>query len=1102
MAIDTARVRGYLQDGDLTSLFLDELGWDRYPGRPLTVTVGTGRWTLRGVAQKRDLAVLAVAPGPDGQAPDSATRRRIEREVAKVAHEHLLIFTDAAGTEQTWQWARREPGGPTAYREQRYTVGQSGTALGETLGALAFSLDEEERLDITAVTARVRGAFDVERVTKKFYERFKAEHGVFLTFIEGIAVQGDREWYASLMLNRLMFVYFIQKKGFLDGNRDYLRDRLRLIREGRGDGQFLSFYRYFLRRLFHEGLDLRVEARDAALERLLGTVPYLNGGLFAMHQLEEDNPDIDIPDDAFERVFAFFDEFRWRLDERPLRDDGEINPDVLGYIFEKYINQKQMGAYYTKEDITGYIGTNTIVPFLLGRATEDVAIAFEADGAAWRLLREHPDRYIHDAVLKGVDAPLPPDIAAGEHDVRARGGWNRPADPAVALPTETWREFMARRARCHDLRAKLAAGEVHAVDDLTTLNLNIRQFAHDIIAYSEGPEVVRALYRAIGRITVLDPTCGSGAFLFAALNILQPLYAACLDRMQAFVEDADRAAAGRNGQGARSHEDFRTTLKQVASHPNRAYFILKSIILDNLYGVDIMEEAVEICKLRLFLKLASQVEPERGKPNYGLEPLPDIDFNIRAGNTLIGFASYAAVAGSLRGGTQGKLDLFGDMPAIERRAQGVERAFAAFHDAQTRPDGAPALLGEAKRQLREELAALGGELDRYLAAEYGVDMAKAGDLAHWRAAYQPFHWFTEFHRIIAGGGFDVIVGNPPYIELRALTKYRTHGYSTEDSGNLYALVMERCFALRARNGRQGFIVPVSSISTDRYESLQQLLAQYQTHTSAYDDRPSRLFDGLEHIRLTIHLIGPRVHTPQLYSTRYHKWNAVERPTLFNLLHHVPSRASLVEGSVPKLSSGAEQSIIAKLSRQRQRLASSYSQQGRGQVYYSRKVGYFLQVLDFEPEVRNGRGERRPPSEFKALRFADEPTAKSALCCLNSNLFYWFVTVYSDCRHLNKREVDAFPVALATLADSASGLELVRLAGSLMDNLQEHSDHRKMKFKHDTLMVQHIFPKLSKPIIDQIDRVLAVHYGFSEEELDFIINYDIKYRMGREAEDDD
>ena len=84
-------------------------------------------------------------------------------------------------------------------------------------------------------------------------------------------------------------------------------------------------------------------------------MPYLNGGLFDVHELERANPEIEIPDEAFERLFDFFDAYQWHLDDRPLRADNEVNPDVLGYIFEKYVNQKQMGAYYTKEDITDYI---------------------------------------------------------------------------------------------------------------------------------------------------------------------------------------------------------------------------------------------------------------------------------------------------------------------------------------------------------------------------------------------------------------------------------------------------------------------------------------------------------------------------------------------------------------------------------------------------------------------------------------------------------------------------------------------------------------------------------------------------------------------------
>ena len=113
---------------------------------------------------------------------------------------------------------------------------------------------------------------------------------------------------------------------------------------------------------------------------------------------------------------------------------------------------------------------------------------------------------------------------------------------------------------------------------------------------------------------MLDPTGGSGAFLFAALTILEDLYDACLERMEWFLAEwpSDTRL-----------NDFRATLIEVDRHPDRRYFIFKSIIVNNLYAVDIMEEAVEICKLRLFLKLVAQIHWADQ-----IEPLPDIDFNI------------------------------------------------------------------------------------------------------------------------------------------------------------------------------------------------------------------------------------------------------------------------------------------------------------------------------------------------------------------------------------------------------------------------------------------------------------------------------------------
>ena len=284
MPMNVTRARQLLKDSAFRELFIDELGWDKHHV-PLEVSVNDRTLKLAALAHKRGMVAYHY-PTPPGEAmPEHGLRRKIEHQVAKSAHEHLIIFTDANKAIQIWQWVKREPGKPAASREHILHATQPGEALLQKLQAIAFSLEEEETLSLLDVTGRARAGFDVERISKRFYEQFQKEHSAFLKFISGIPETGDREWYASVMLNRLMFVYFMQRKRFLDGDRDYLRNRLAQCRAEKGKDKFYSFYRYFLLRLFHEGLGGR--ERDAELEKLIGKVPYsLNGGLFDIHELE------------------------------------------------------------------------------------------------------------------------------------------------------------------------------------------------------------------------------------------------------------------------------------------------------------------------------------------------------------------------------------------------------------------------------------------------------------------------------------------------------------------------------------------------------------------------------------------------------------------------------------------------------------------------------------------------------------------------------------------------------------------------------------------------------------------------------------------------
>ena len=887
------RIRRYLEAFDFAGLFTDpDLGWDWPDSKgKLRVPTKNGFIDTEVIADKRGVKVLHLAGLADGQIPASDERKAIEKAVTPLATEHLLIFTDKAKIRQVWLWTSRYPGKPISYRELTWEKGKSNELLLQKLASIAFTISEEESLDITGVVARLRDSLDRDKVTKNFYEQFKTQKDAFRKFIKGISDGGLWDWYTSLMLNRLMFCYFLQRKGFLDGDLNYLSNRLDRVRDEFGKEKFHSFYKSFLRRLFHEGLGAPKDERAADLKKLIGEVPYLNGGIFEEHKIERDHPGLHIPDEAFEKVFRFLDQFDWHLDDRPIAKGNEINPEILGYVFEKYTNQKEMGAYYTKEDITDYIAKNCIIPFLLDAAGDKLG------DASWNLLRDDPDRYIYPAVGHGVfcdyptntklDAPLPlPDyiergIDTSKPDLRNRRvRWNESATSDLGLPTEIWRETVARRQRCEELQRKLRAGEVRAVNDLITLNLNIRQFAQDVVE-NAAPDLLLALFKAIRKVSVLDPTCGSGAFLFAALNILEPLYRASLERMRALLGDWE-------ARGDKSHPNYRkefaAVLDQAARHPNENYFIFKSIIVHNLYGVDIMEEAVEICKLRLFLKLAAQLEP-----GQEIEPLPDIDFNIRAGNTLVGYASRDEVRrcmtqfgdGQMRLGVEDELQSY---VRFEEAVENVDKAFQLFQRMQDSYGMSAFEFRKHKRQLLERLQNLRNQLDRFLAADYDKrNIGSDSTYKKWRDSHQPFHWFVEFHGIMNAGGFDVIIGNPPYVELSAVREYTIRQSNLIETGNLYSICVERFAQLLHRAARLGAIVPISSVSTPRMLPFMELLNSNFSalYLSNFAVRPAKLFTGVD-MNLTI-ILGERsgaVSGKSLFSSAYNRWNEQARSGLF------------------------------------------------------------------------------------------------------------------------------------------------------------------------------------------------------------------------------
>jgi len=1098
----------YISNFDFPELFRTQ-GWDNFTAAH-KIEAQKSVYNLTGVAQKKNFPILQCVSNHN-KIPDLNNRKLLEKKIRPLYFEHLLIIINKERTWQYWQLPLYEDNKLKNLVSFAWNKGQDVESIFQKLRNIIFTLDEEDIITLADVKERVNTlSTNSEKVTKKFYAEFIKQHRAFLGFIKGIEdalpdnENEKKQWYASLMLNRLMFCYFIQRKRFLDWNPDYLREKLTECKKLTGKNNFNGFYRSFLLELFHNELG---RPEDKRLKRVspvpFGAIPYLNGGLFDVHELESDYKSISIKDEAFGEIFAFFDEWNWHLDTRISASGKDINPDVIGYIFEKYINQKEMGAYYTKEDITDYIGKNTIIPFLLEKVKSCYPASFEPGYGFWQYLQDSGDEYIYESVKKGAegllsidDVNIPENIRMGIDTSKPnlldrRKDWNTLAPGEIGLPTEIWRETIVRLQRYFELKTKIKKGNLQDINDLITYNLNIRKLVKDYLDQTQDPKFIREFHKALCGITILDPTCGSGAFLFAALNILQPLYEVCIQRMEEF-----------NNANPGGNKDFHDCLDHKSGdHPNMSYYIFKTIILNNLYGVDLMKEAVEIAKLRFFLKLVAEVDPSRRKKNFGLEPLPDIDFNIRSGNTLVGFATERQLDEVVRM-VDGDLIFEERFEELKSACRNVAASYEHFQAVQISMGSDSEKYKDIKKSMSKELKILDEKLSCYLADTYGLGTQTQGKsrkekedaYREWKDKYRAFHWLAEFYEIISKGGFDVVIGNPPYVEYsKVRNSYEISGYATNNCGNLYAFVMERISFLTHNHSILGLIVPMSITSIRDYKELRSHLnSRYQIQwISNHAIRPMSLFVDVSQ-RVSV-FFGKSSTRDKLilHSTRYLRYKTEMNILFQNITWHI-TLPNVFDSIIPKIGTNIDMTILKKLILNNNDIEFKFADT-KNHVMYIKDYGetYWIFPFDFIPYLS-------PTKSFKELSFRSANELKTMTVILNSSMFYWFYTLISDCWHFGKWHIQKFQASLQSLMGYKT------LLVSCHDRLTEsYKKNRIIRYdkRIDGDLYEYRISK-SKSIIDEIDNILAKHYGFTEEELDYIINYDIKYRMGSELEGTD
>ena len=1089
----------YIKEIDFKGLFITEMGWNRFHGQAdiQPIEIDGTEYRMKTIAERNGFQIIIC---PVNTIPTTSVCRKIDFKLRKNANDYICIFYIPDSEHHQWM-------APIKTIEKRdivtveYETADKTDSLFSKIDALSFDL--AETTTIVDVKERIQGTFAVnsEKITKDFYAGFKKEHKAFADFITGIddhIVAKDnrnKQWYTSVMLNRLMFCYFIQKKGFLDGDFDYLQRKLKWVRKEQGEDRFFkSFYRGFLSELFHDGLNAPLH--DAEFERKYGRIPYLNGGMFDEHQLERDYADIDISDEAFIRLFNFFDTWRWHLDTRITASGKDINPDVLGYIFEQYINDRaQMGAYYTKEDITEYIGKNCIIPFLMDKTAKKSDKAFATNGFVWQSLRNSGDKYIYDAVKKGYSEDwqqlIPENIVVGidvttPNLLERRSAWNTKTAEKFALPTEIWRETIERLQRCESILSKIQNGEITHINDFITYNLDIRSFVYDLLHNTDDHLFVLHFYKALQNVTILDPTCGSGAFLFAAMNILEPLYEVCIERMQEF--------------NVQNPLWFKAELEEISNkyRSNIQYFIFKSIILRNLYGVDIMVEATEIAKLRLFLKMVAVVEVDKRADNLGLDPLPDIDFNIRCGNTLVGYATEEELNRDLNFETD-ILQAIANKEfkeKVDEEMQLVSMAYDTFKYVQLNQGEDMVAFKQAKGELKQRLASLNSTLNRRMHA------ATQLDYEDWLKSHQPFHWLAEFYQIIKGnGGFDVIIGNPPYVEYPSKdVQYRFDYLEAAQCGNLYGCCTERGLKISQPEGRFSFIVPVAITCSKRMDTVIRLLKDSSNLLlfANFDDRPGRLFEMIEHLRATIFIANKskNIECQQVYATKYNRWYTQCRSILFDSICYTNVSKFVKSFTIPKLSYSIECSINDKLQSNDNIIANYYgSSFSKSSIYFRAAGGGYFLLIKNQKSTTYIDGVLEDVKAEKEIKINDAYNNSAIGAIVSSSLFYWNYIAYTDCRNLTKGYIDNFPAPILAVKD----VDLANNGTTLFADYESNKFTKNTYYKSTgrNVIYDEYYPKRSKKLIDEIDKCIAKYYNFTEGELDFIINYDIKYRMGDE-----
>lgn len=641
-------------------------------------------------------------------------RNLMTRFINEVDHHGVLVVYDQGNASYRLTFVARESGFneqgewavfETASKRFTYVLGGGETCrtAAERLALLAAKKDSAGLHDVI-------DAFSVERLSKEFFTRYKSQYQAFVDYLTAsnsrqVAFRGDDKAirnFVKKLLGRIVFLHFLQKKGWLGATDDGYTtgDRQFMQRFWDTSGKGETFYTQHLTRLFFDALNTQQRDHDAFQmpDGSVVKIPYLNGGLFDKDRHEPEW--LTFPPELFEALFAFFGEYNFTIDENdPEEREVGIDPEMLGHIFENLLeDNKDKGAFYTPKEIVQYMTQESLIEYL-----------------RTGLERQYGD------------------LSADE-----------------------------RKALRYFIRYKLKGDELPQEE----LQGDLAHFFQTQLAFIQrfGPTVNHLL----DEVKICDPAIGSGAFPMGLLNEMYH----CKVLLNNTYTPEERAA------------------------------IKRHIIENSIYGVDLEKGAVDIARLRFWLSLIVDEDTPT--------PLPNLDYKIVAGDSLVSTFDHQIIEIDWNDDAENTVQfgLLGSREDKQTREllQRITEQQQAFFHANTTEKRALAndiralkidlLITQLEAMVKhhgEEQEPKGRgkaakkQMERFLKTQ-GWKQAIAKLQGVKQHAEHPFHhfdWTLDFpeimNRTIAGEstGFDIVIGNPPYILVQILNDQQIFDYFKE-----------------------------------------------------------------------------------------------------------------------------------------------------------------------------------------------------------------------------------------------------------------------------------------------------------------------------------